>query len=181
MLLNLVLIDNREIMSPKIMLPFALVEASGIHEVETVFLLLLAFVMLFALVARRLKTPYPIILVIAGLALGFIPGIPQVKLDPNIIFLVVLPPLLYAAARNTSWHEFRSNLPNISMLAFGLVGFTVLGVAFAASHFFPGFDWRIGFLLGAVVATTDAIAATTIAKSIGLPSRIVTISKAKVS
>ncbi len=157
------------------MLPFAFVEASGIREVETVFLLLLAFVILFALVAGKLKTPYPIVLVIAGLALGLIPGIPQVKLDPNIIFLVVLPPLLYAAAWNTSWHEFRSNLLNISMLAFGLVGFTVLGVAFAAPHFFPGFDWRIGFLLGAVVATTDAIAATSIAKSIGLPSRIVDI------
>ncbi len=146
---------------------------TGIHGAELVLLLLLFFVAAFAVLARRLQTPYPIVLVIAGLLLGFVPGIPKITLDPDLIFLVVLPPLLYAAAWVTSWREFSSNLVSISMLAFGLVGFTVLGVALAGPWLFSGFDWRIGFVLGATVATTDAIAATSIAKRIGLPKRIV--------
>ncbi len=85
----------------------------------------------------------------------------------------MLPPLLYAAAWVTSWRDFSRNLVSISMLAFGLVGATVLCVALAGPWLFPGFDWRVGFVLGAVVATTDAIAATSIAKRIGLPKRIV--------
>lgn len=85
----------------------------------------------------------------------------------------MLPPLLYAAAWVTSWRDFSRDIVSISMLAFGLVGFTVLGVALAGPWLFRGFDWRIGFVLGAAVATTDAIAATSIAKRIGLPKRIV--------
>ncbi len=150
-------------------------QTNAVHEVQTVVLLLLGLVIIFALVARRLQTPYPIVLVIAGLLLGFMPGMPRITLDPDIVFLLVLPPLLYAAAWNTSWREFRFNLVSISMLAFGLVGFTVLSVALAAPHVFPGFDWRLGFVLGAVVATTDAIAATSIAKRVGLPGRIVDV------
>ncbi len=150
-------------------------QTAGIHEVQTIFLLLLSFVIVFALLARRLNIPYPIVLVIAGLLLGFVPGIPDVILDPDIVFLVVLPPLLYSAAWNTSWREFRFNLINIAMLAFGLVGFTVLGVTFVAPRVLNGFDWQLGFVLGAVVATTDAIAATSIAKRIGLPHGIVDI------
>src|SRR5271170_5209162 len=148
-------------------------EDAGIQGAELVLLLLLFFVAAFAVLARRLQTPYPIVLVIAGLLLGFIPGIPRINLDPDLIFLVVLPPLLYAAAWVTSWRDFSRNLVSISMLAFGLVGFTVLGVAIAGPWLFRGFDWRIGFVLGAAVATTDAIAATSIAKRIGLPKRIV--------
>src|ERR1700727_337109 len=146
---------------------------SGIHGAQLILLLLLLFVAAFAALARRLQTPYPIVLVIAGLLLGFVPGIPRITLEPDLIFLVVLPPLLYAAAWETSWREFSNNLVSISMLAFGLVGFTVLGVAMAGPWLFAGFDWRIGFVLGAAVATTDAIAATSIAKRIGLPKRIV--------
>jgi Na+/H+ antiporter len=148
-------------------------EGSGIHGAQLVLLVLLLFVAAFAALARKLQTPYPIVLVIAGLLLGFVPGIPKVTLDPDLIFLVVLPPLLYAAAWVTSWRDFSYNLVSISMLAFGLVGFTVLGVALAVPWLFHGFDWRIGFVLGAAVATTDAIAATSIAKRIGLPKRIV--------
>jgi monovalent cation/hydrogen antiporter len=157
--------------------PIALlaIAANGIHQVETVFLLLLALVIAFALIARRLKTPYPIVLLVAGLVLGFIPGIPRVSLDPNVIFLVVLPPLLYRAAWHASWREFRFNLLSIALLAFGLVGFTVLGVTLVAPRVFTGFDWRLGFVLGAVVATTDAIAATSIAQRIGLPGQIVSV------
>ena len=152
-----------------------MMQSGGIHAVELVLLLLLLFVVLFAALARKLQTPYPIVLVIAGLLLSFVPGIPKVSLNPDVVFLVVLPPLLYSAAWLTSWREFRFNLVSILMLAFGLVGFTVAGVAATAKWVFAGFDWRLGFVLGAVVATTDAIAATSIAKRIGLPRRIVDI------
>jgi len=148
-------------------------EDAGIHGAQLILLLLLLFVAAFAALARKLQTPYPIVLVIAGLLLGFVPGIPKVTLDPDLIFLVVLPPLLYAAAWVTSWRDFSHNLVSIAMLAIGLVGFTVLGVAEAGPWLFHGFDWRVGFVLGAAVATTDAIAATSIAKRIGLPKRIV--------
>jgi Na+/H+ antiporter len=147
----------------------------GIHGVELVFLLLLLFVVVFAALAQKLKTPYPIVLVIAGLLLSFVPGIPGIALNPDLVFLVVLPPLLYYGAWQTSWRDFKYNLVSILLLAFGLVGFTVFGVAETARWVFTGFDWRLGFVLGAVVATTDAIAATAIAKRVGLPQRVVDI------
>jgi Na+/H+ antiporter len=152
-----------------------MMQSGGIHAIELVLLLLLVFVVAFAALARKLQTPYPIVLVIAGLLLSFIPGIQKISVNPDVVFLVVLPPLLYSAAWLTSWREFKFNLARICMLAFGLVGFTVLGVAVAARWVFPGFDWRLGFVLGAVIATTDAIAATSIAKRVGLPQRIVDI------
>jgi len=146
-----------------------------IHAIEIVFLLLLLFVVFFGALARKLKLPYPIVLVIAGLVLGFIPGTPHLSMSPDVVFLVFLPPLLYSAAWFTSWRDFKYNIVSILFLAFGLVGFTVAGVAIFAPHIFGGFDWRLGFVLGAVVATTDAIAATSIANRIGLPKRIVDI------
>jgi monovalent cation/hydrogen antiporter len=147
----------------------------GVHKVEIVLLLLLLFVAAFGALACKLKTPYPIVLVIAGLLLGFVPGIPRITLNPDIIFFVVLPPLLYSAAWRVPWREFSYNLVSITSLAFGLVTFTVLGVAEMAQRFLPGFDWRMGFALGAVVAPTDAIAATSIARRMGLPKRIVDV------
>jgi len=152
-----------------------MMDGGGIHAAELVALVLLVLVVLFAVVAQRLKTPYPIVLVIAGLALSFIPSIPKIQLNPEIVFLVVLPPLLYSGAWQTSWRDFRQNIVSITMLAIGLVTFTAVGVAYAAPWVFKGFDWRLGFLLGAVVSTTDAIAATAIARDLGLPKRIVTI------
>lgn len=148
---------------------------SAIGTVELVFLLLLLFVVVLGLVARRLGTPYPIVMVIGGLILGTIPAIPDFTLNPDLVFLVILPPLLYASAWLTSWRDFRYNLTSISMLAFGLVGFTVLAVAWVAPTAFAGFDWRLGLVLGAVVAPTDAIAATAIARRVGLAGRIVDI------
>lgn len=138
-----------------------------------VFLILLLFVVAFALLARKLETPYPIVLVIAGLVLSLIPGTPRIELNPELVFSVVLPPLLYAAAWVTSWREFRHNIVSIVSLACGLVTFTIVGVALAGQWLFPGFDWRIGVILGAVVAPTDAIAAAAIASQVGLPRRIV--------
>src|SRR5438309_4381494 len=136
---------------------------SEIGTVELVFLLLLLFIVVFGLLARKLGTPYPIVMVIGGLLLSFIPAVPDITLDPDLIFLVVLPPLLYASAWTTSWRDFRYNLVSIMLLAFALVGFTVLGVALVAPNVFSGFDWRLGLALGAIVAPTDAIAATSIA------------------
>lgn len=146
-----------------------------IHAIEIVVLLLLFFVVAFGMLAKKLQTPYPIVLVIGGLLLSFIPGIPKITLNPDLVFLVVLPPLLYGAAWITSWREFSYNLVSILFLAFGLVTFTVLGVSSAVHWFLPGLDWRMGIVLGAIVAPTDAIAATSIASRIGLPKRIVEI------
>jgi len=148
---------------------------SAIGTVEFVFLLLLLFIFVFGVLAQKLNRPYPIVMVVGGLLLGLIPGIPNIALNPDLIFLVVLPPLLYSAAWNTSWRDFKYNILSIFFLAFGLVAFTVLGVALIAPKFLPGFDWRLGLVLGAVVAPTDAIAATSIGRRVGLPSRIVDI------
>jgi len=146
-----------------------------IHSIEIVILLLLFFVVAFGMLAKKLRTPYPIVLVIGGLLLSFVPGIPRITLNPDFVFLVVLPPLLFSAAWLTSWREFSYNLVSILFLAFGLVTFTVVGVSFAVHWFLPGLDWRMGLVLGAIVAPTDAIAATSIAARIGLPKRIVDI------
>ena len=148
---------------------------ANLEAIQITSLVLLLSVVALALLARKLETPYPIILVIGGLLFGFVPGMPKVTLNPDIIFFVVLPPLLYSAAWNTSWKDFRHNLLSILLLAIGLVAFTVFAVAGAGPWLFPGFDWRVGFVLGAVVATTDSIAATAIAKRIGLPKRIVDV------
>src|ERR1700733_7376394 len=150
-----------------------------IGGVQAVFLLLLVFVAVFAGLARRLKVPYPILLVIAGLLLSFLPGMPRIGLDPNLVFLVFLPPLLYSAAWTLSWREFQRNFVSIALLAVGLVLFTVVGLALVAGSLLPGFDWKAAVLLGAVVAATDAIAATSIARRVGLPQRIVDILEAE--
>ncbi|WP_353069387.1 Na+/H+ antiporter [Tunturibacter empetritectus] len=151
----------------------------GVHAVQAVFLLLLVFVAVFAGLARRLKVPYPILLVIAGLLLSFLPGMPRIGLDPDLVFLVFLPPLLYSAAWTLSWREFQRNFVSIAMLAVGLVLFTIVGLAVVAGSLLPGFDWKSAVLLGAVVAATDAIAATSIARRVGLPQRIVDILEAE--
>src|SRR6476620_9650772 len=148
---------------------------SNIHAAELVFLLLLLFVVVFGLLAKKLKTPYPIVMVIGGLLLNLFPHLPNVELNPALVFFLILPPLLYSAAWLTSWREFSYNLVSILLLAFGLVTFTVLGVTALGHFFLPGFDWRVGLVLGAVVAPTDAIAASAIAKRVGLPKRLVDI------
>jgi monovalent cation/hydrogen antiporter len=148
---------------------------SEIGTVEFVFLLLLLFIVVLGVFARKLKTPYAIVMVVGGLIIGFVPGIPTITLQPDLVFLVVLPPLLYASAWTASWRDFSYNFITIFFLAFGLVAFTVLGVALLAPAALSGFDWRLGLVIGAVVAPTDAIAATSIARRVGLPGRIVDI------
>jgi Na+/H+ antiporter len=147
----------------------------NIHNLELVMLLLLLFVVGLAVLARRVGQPYPIIFVLGGLVLSFLPPVPNVALRPDFVFLVVLPPLVFAAAHNTSWRDFRENISSILMLAFGLVAFTVVGVGFAGHYFFPQLTWKTGLVLGAVVSTTDTLAATSIARKLGIPTRIVDI------
>src|SRR5882757_9814584 len=125
-----------------------------IDVIEVVFGLLVAV----ALLARRLRIPYPILLVMGGLLLGLVPGLPRVRLEPDLVFLFFLPPLLYPAALFTSWRDFRANLRPISLLAVGLVLFTTVAVAWLA-HYFMNLPLAAGFVLGAIVSPPDAIAA----------------------
>jgi monovalent cation/hydrogen antiporter len=151
------------------------VHAGGIHHAELILLFLLFTVGVLTTLSRRFETPYPIVLVLGGLLLSFIPNLPRISLNPDIVFLVLLPPLLFSAAFNTSWHDFRFHLVSVLLLAFGLVGFTVFGVSVASEYLLPGFDWQLGLALGAAVCSTDAIAATSIASRVGLPRAIVDI------
>lgn len=144
----------------------------SIHSVEITLLVLVVLVALLAVLARRLKVPYPIILVLGGLALSFIPFVPNVRLSPTVVFLVILPPLIFASALTTPWREFQFNIISISMLGLGLVAFTVIGVAVFAHLLIPGFDWRTGAVLGALISPTDIIAVSAIAKRVGLPHSV---------
>ena len=146
----------------------------SLHQLETVILLLIAVLTLVAF-ARKLVIPYPILLVIGGLILGLIPGVPTLRLDPDIVFLVFLPPILWSAAYFTSWRDFRSNLRPITLLAVGLVLATTAAVAVVAHIWLPGLGWAGAIALGAIVSPPDAVSATAVAKRLGLPRRAVTI------
>jgi CPA1 family monovalent cation:H+ antiporter len=128
-----------------------------------VILGLLVAVTVLATLASRIEVPYPILLVLGGLVLGFLPGLPRVELPPDLVFLIFLPPLLYVAALLTSWRDFRANLRPISLLAIGLVIFTICAVTAVAHAAIEGLTWPAAFALGAIVSPTDAIAATTVA------------------
>src|SRR5438552_7273800 len=146
----------------------------SLHQLETIILLLIA-VLALAAIARKLVIPYPILLVIGGLVLGLIPGVPTLRLDPNVVFLVFLPPILWSAAYFTSWRDFRSNLRPITLLAVGLVLATTAAVAMVAHIWLPGLGWAGAIALGAIVSPPDAVSATAVAKRLGLPRRAVTI------
>src|SRR5919206_403187 len=142
-------------------------------QLEIIVGLLLAVAAL-ATLAARLRVPYPILLVLGGSALGFVPGLPRVELDPELVFLLFLPPLLYVSALFTSWRDFRANVRPISLLAVGLVLMTTFVVA-TVVHTVVGLPWAAAFVLGAIVSPTDAIAAMAVAQRLGVPRRIVTI------
>jgi CPA1 family monovalent cation:H+ antiporter len=144
---------------------------TGIAEI---FVGLLLAVGVLALLARKLTIPYPILFVIGGLLLGLIPELPKIRLEPDLIFLFVLPPLLFPAALFTSWRDFRFNLRPISLLAIGLVLFTTTAVAWLANYFM-NLPMAVGFVLGAIISPPDAVAATAIANKLRIPRRIVTI------
>src|SRR4051812_43923426 len=130
------------------------------HPIE-LLISLFAAVAALAYLATRLRVPYPIFLMLGGLALSFIPNLPRVPRAPEFIFLLILPPILYYAGLMTSWRDFKANKRPIGLLAFGLVLFTTALVAVAA-HYWAGMSWPAGFVLGALVSPPDAVAATAI-------------------
>src|ERR1700689_2098374 len=127
-----------------------------------------------ALLARRLQLPPAILLVLTGVVLALIPGLPRVSFAPEFVLLLVLPPIIYSSSVAMSWREFRFNLRPISLLAVGCVVFTTVAVA-AASHWLLGFSWPVGFVLGAIVSPPDAVAPLSIARRMCLPRRITVI------
>jgi Na+/H+ antiporter len=139
-----------------------------------IFLILLAVLAGTALLARRLHIAPAILLLLAGIALAFVPGMPAVELPPELVLLVVLPPLIYSASVAMSWREFRSNLRPIILLSVGCVIFTAFAVA-TATHYLIGLPWGVGFLLGAIVAPPDVVAPLAIARKLGMPRRILVV------
>ena len=142
---------------------------------ENLFLILslLFAVFMLVMVGQELKISYPIFLVLAGLGISFIPGIPRVEVEPELIFLIFLPPLLYEAAWYTSWNDFWKWRRPIGMLAFGLVFFTSVIVAYVSMAMIPGFTLALGFLLGGIISPPDAVATTSILKNVKIPGRFI--------
>jgi CPA1 family monovalent cation:H+ antiporter len=124
-----------------------------------------------AAAARRLNWPRPVLLVLAGMTIALTPGLPRVELDPDLVLLVFLPPIIYYAAFGMSWQAFYANLRPIVLLAVGCVVFTTIAVA-AAAHWLIGMAWPVAFVLGAIVSPTDTVAPLAIARRLGVPSRI---------
>jgi CPA1 family monovalent cation:H+ antiporter len=145
-----------------------------LYLVET-GILLLAVVLALTAVARKLLVPYPILLVVGGLAIAMVPGLPAVRLQPDLVFLVFLPPVLWSAAYFTSLRDFRQNLRPISLLAVGLVIATTAAVAATARAVVPGLGWPAALALGAIVSPPDAVAATAVARKLSIPRRVVTV------
>ena len=143
-------------------------------HLEVALTLVLAAMVVLLVAAQILRIPYPILLAVGGAALALMPGSPEVELDPDLVLVILLPPILYAAAFFTPLRELRRNVKSISLLAVGLVLATMVGVAVVA-HEALGFDWAPAFVLGAIVSPTDPVAATAIGRQLGVPHRIITI------
>jgi monovalent cation/hydrogen antiporter len=144
------------------------------EHLELVIFGLLVGIVAFASLASLLRVPYPITLVLGGLVIGFIPGIPSPELDPELVLLIFLPPLLYGAAFFTSLRDLRRNARPIALLAIGLVLATMGAVAVMA-HEVIGLSWGVSFVIGAIVSPTDAVAPAEILRRIGAPRRLLTV------
>ncbi|GAB3994156.1 Na+/H+ antiporter [Spirosoma daeguense] len=144
-------------------------------ENYSIILFVLAVMIGLSALADKIRLPYPILLVTAGIAVGFIPGMPKIELDPEIIFLLFLPPMLYDAAFNISFNEFRNNANTIYSLAFALVFMTAGGLAVLAYFIIPNMTWPLAFVLGGILSATDAVAAMSITKGLGLSRKTLTI------
>lgn len=138
-------------------------------------LTLLFIITMLTMASSKLKISYPIFLVIGGLLISLIPGFPSITLQPDLVFLIFLPPLLYAAAWNTSWNNFWKMKRPISLLSFGLVIFTSAAVALVSHALIPNFSLAFGFLLGGIISPPDAVAATSVLQGLKVPKRVVTI------
>jgi Na+/H+ antiporter len=146
----------------------------GAHE-ELLLLALLAAMVALLVAAPLAHVPYPIFLVVGGLFLGFVPGIPDLSLPPDVVLVAVLPPLLYLSAFFTSLRDLRQKAKPIGLLAVGLVVVTTVTVAGVAHWWIDGFSWQTAFVLGAIVSPTDPIAATSIASRLGVPRRVIAV------
>jgi Na+/H+ antiporter len=144
-------------------------------EHYTIILLLMAVMIAVCGIASKIKFPLPIVLLLAGVGVGFTPTMPDIELNSDIVMLLFLPPLLYDAAFNISFKEFKINLNTISTLAIWLVFATAIGIAVIAHYMIPGMSWPLSFLLGAILSATDAVAALGLTKGLGLPHKAVTI------
>lgn len=140
-----------------------------------IVIFLMAILIVLSAFTDKIKLPFPVVLVIVGLIIGFVPFLPDLALNPDILFLIFLPPLLYDAALKTSWFDFKKEIKPISTLAITLVFFTTITVAVAAHYLIPGFSWPLAFVLGAIISPPDAVAATSIIKGLGLSRRVITI------
>ncbi|QJX46966.1 Na+/H+ antiporter [Hymenobacter taeanensis] len=149
--------------------------ATTLHENILLVLGLLFAMLLLVMLSQKLRMSYPIFLVLAGLALSFVPGLPRIVIDPDLIFLIFLPPLLYQAAWETSWQDFWRWKRPIMLLAFGLVFFTSTIVAYISRAMIPGFTLPLGFLLGGIISPPDAVAATSVLKGVKVPRRVTSI------
>lgn len=148
---------------------------NGLEHQTELFVGLLAIMAVLVTLARRLELPYPVLLVVGGLALSFMPHLPRVHMAPEIVFILFLPPLLYEEAYFTSWRDLRDNLRPISLLAFGLVLVTTVAVGVVAHWAIPALSWPVAFVLGAVVAPTDEAAVMPVIERLGVPRRVATI------
>jgi Na+/H+ antiporter, bacterial form len=145
-----------------------------VEKLETL-LLLLGAIGILAVIAERFRFPFPILLVLAGLGIAFFPGLPDVHLNPDLVLMIFLPPLLHAAAWNFPWQEFRANFIPIFALAVGLVFITIVCVAYTAYWFIPGMTLAAAYVLGAVVSPPDAVAATAVLKNLRMPRRLTSV------
>jgi len=136
------------------------------------YLSLIVAIVLLIMLANKIKVAYPVLLVLAGLAISFIPGIPAMHIDPELIFIIFLPPLLYEAAWAISWKELWRWRRIIGSFAFVVVFLTAMSVAFVANRFIPGFSLALGFLLGGIVSPPDAVSAGAILKFVKVPKRM---------
>ncbi|SDD84633.1 Na+/H+ antiporter [Pedobacter soli] len=144
-------------------------------ENYTIVIFILVVMIGLSSVADHIKIPYPVLLIIAGIAVGFIPALRPIDINPEIIFLIFLPPLLYDAAFNISFKEFKTNMNTIATLSIGLVFITAIGIAVVAHYMIPGMSWPVSFVLGAILSATDAVAAMSITKGLGLSHKTNTI------
>jgi CPA1 family monovalent cation:H+ antiporter len=135
----------------------------------------MAIMIALSAIADKIKLPYPVLLIIGGIAIGFLPGLPDIELDPEVVFLIFLPPLLYDAAFNISFKSFRTHINTIGTLAISLVFITATGIAVVAHYMIPGMTWPLAFVLGAILSATDAVAAMSITKGLGLSKKTNTI------
>src|SRR5580693_4968525 len=143
-------------------------------ETFQILILLLAVISLVGVIAKRLQIPAAILLVITGVGLALIPGLPSLQLAPDLVLLLVLPPIIYWDAVKMSWKEFRFNLRPIALLAIGCVLFTTVAVA-AVTHWLLGFPWAVGFVLGAIISPPDSVAPLAIARRMQLPRRLLVV------